>query len=172
MCHKYVMKEFVFFIQQGWEFSGFHWNCFFQSQNKSFYRWGVGQTGLNKIILQKSCYIPTLVVSECPKNPQNPNSFLPHPQVHVSHFALRLAFLIFSKPTLKLDTMNVFLHISVWWFFKISMTSGRVCYLHTHTHTHIYIYIECEWHKCPIFVTRFFIFTDIKRFWFSFVIFV
>ena len=43
---------------------------------------------ISVFLLEKSCSIPTLVVSGCPKNAQNPNVFLSHLQVHVLHFAL------------------------------------------------------------------------------------
>jgi len=42
---------------------------FSTAENKIFFKWGVYQTGgLKNILLQKSCFISTLVVSDRPKN--------------------------------------------------------------------------------------------------------
>ena len=47
-----------------------------------------------KIFLQKSCFILILLVSDCPKNSQNPN-FPPQSLGHVAHLVLWLPFLLF-----------------------------------------------------------------------------
>ena len=43
---------------------------------------GVDKTGFKKILLQKTCFIPTQVVSDCPKNSRNPQFYPQRPQVN------------------------------------------------------------------------------------------
>lgn len=70
----------------------------------------MSQTGsLKNVLLQKSCFIPTLVVSDCVKNAQNPD-FCPYinSRVHMAQFVLRLPFLLLR------------------WFFSSSSSNGTL----------------------------------------------
>ena len=60
----------------------------------------MGQTGLKKFVLEKSGFIPTLLVSDCPKNAQN-HIFLLHSLCAFAPFCSVTSFQeLFSKATL------------------------------------------------------------------------
>jgi len=77
----------------------------------------VSQIGGLKTFSSKRHFSLTEVVSDCPKNGQNPNL---HLQLHVAHFALRFPFLLFggfSKATLMAvypDNPNFYCLLIIW----------------------------------------------------------